>query len=99
MSEQLLIQILEEIKEMNTVQKEMKTEQKQMNERLNSIEAFVSDIPLIRQAVLETRDDVKQLEAIQSNLAAEQHTFVHHFNVIDKQLVDHAIEIDKLKNR
>ncbi|MGO4496256.1 hypothetical protein AB4114_10105 [Paenibacillus sp. 2RAB27] len=92
MNEQLLIQILEEIKE-------MKTEQKQMNERLNSIEAFVSDIPLIRQAVLETREDVKQLEAVQRHLVTEHHTFAHHFNVIDKQLVDHAIEIDKLKNR
>jgi chromosome segregation ATPase len=97
MNEQLLIQILEEIKEIKMEQKEMKAEQKQTNERLNSIEAFVSDIPLIRQAVLETRDDVKQLEAVQSNLISEHHTFAHHFNVIDKQLVDHAIEIDKLK--
>ena len=70
-----------------------------MNNRLNSIEALVSDIPLIRQAVLETRDDVKQLEATQRNLAAEHHTFEHHFNVIDKQLVAHAIEIDKLKSK
>ncbi|KRE86380.1 hypothetical protein ASG89_10205 [Paenibacillus sp. Soil766] len=89
MSEQILIQILEEIK----------TEQKKTNERLNSIEAFVSDIPLIRQAVLETREDVKQLEVVQRHLLTEHHTFAHHFNVIDKQLVDHAIEIDKLKNR
>lgn len=92
MSEQLLLQILEELKE-------MKTEQKQMNDRLNSIEDLVSDIPLIRQAVLETRDDIKQLRAIQRNLASEQHIFAHHFNVIDKQLIDHGIEIDKLKNR
>ncbi|CAN7724057.1 hypothetical protein LJR153_006071 [Paenibacillus sp. LjRoot153] len=42
MSEQILIQILEQLKE---------------------IKALASDIPLIRQAVLETRDDVKQLEA------------------------------------
>lgn len=78
MSEQILVQILKEVKE---------------------IKALASDIPLIRQAVLETREDVKQLEAVQRHLVIEHHTFAHHFNVIDKQLVDHAIEIDKLKNR
>jgi hypothetical protein len=78
MSEQILIQILEQLKE---------------------IKALASDIPLIRQAVLETREDVKQLEAVQRHLMTEHHTFAHHFNVIDKQLVEHAIEIDKLKSR
>ncbi|MNR40533.1 hypothetical protein D3C85_1588310 [compost metagenome] len=85
MKEQLLIQILEELREIKTEQKEIKT--------------LVADIPLIKQAVLETRDDVKQLEIAQRHLAAEHHTFTHHFNVIDKQLIEHAIDIDKLKNR
>jgi hypothetical protein len=78
MSEQILIQILEQLKE---------------------IKALASDIPIITQAVLETREDVKQLEAVQRHLMTEHHTFAHHFNVIDKQLVEHAIEIDKLKSR
>ncbi|OCT11136.1 hypothetical protein A8709_05465 [Paenibacillus pectinilyticus] len=99
MSEQLLIQILEELKEIKAEQSEMKSIHKEMNSRLDSIEALVSDIPLIKQAVLETRDDVKQLETAQKSLASEHQTFAHHFNVFDKQLVEHAIEIDKLKHR
>ena len=99
MSEQILLQILEELKEIKAEQKEMKAGQAQMNKQLDTIEALSSDIPLIRQAVLETRDDVKQLEASQRNTAAAHITFEHHFNVIDKQLMAHAIEIDKLQSR
>ncbi|WP_157256757.1 hypothetical protein [Paenibacillus sp. Soil750] len=55
MSDYLLLQILEEVKEMKTIQQEM-------NAHLNSIKALAYDIPLIKQAVLETREDLKQLE-------------------------------------
>ncbi|NQX60231.1 hypothetical protein [Paenibacillus qinlingensis] len=66
MSEEILIQISEELKEIKTLS---------------------SDIPLIRQAVLETRDDVRQLEAVQRHLITEHHTLTHHFKSINNSLI------------
>lgn len=44
---------------------------------------------------------VKNTEAITdlAKLKSDINTHDHHFNIIDKQLVNHAIEIEKLKNR
>ncbi|WP_157264629.1 hypothetical protein [Paenibacillus oryzisoli] len=42
----------------------------QILEELKEIKALASSIPLIRQAVLETQEDVKQLESVQRHLVS-----------------------------
>lgn len=84
MSNELLNKILEKLNDMPT-----KQDIAAVNERLDRIEKKLDS----------TFDQVVRNSETQTEITQELNTHAHHFSIIDKQLVNHAIEIEKLKNR
>ncbi|GAC42770.1 hypothetical protein [Paenibacillus popilliae] len=65
MENELLHQILSELRELKAGQQKLEAEQKKMNERLDSIEKDTALIPMIKQATLETNETVRRVELSQ----------------------------------
>lgn len=67
-----------------------------MDKRIISIE---NKVDRIENKLDSTLEQVVRNSESQTEIKQEIHTHAHHFNVLDKQLMNHAIEIEKLKNR
>ncbi|KRE44489.1 hypothetical protein [Paenibacillus sp. Soil522] len=84
-------------------QKDMKREQQTTNQRLRKIESLVVDIPLVRQAALETLDVSKRLESAQVSLerkvASQLHTHEFGIDILNREQLSVKTEIEKLKRK
>ncbi|WP_342416972.1 hypothetical protein NST83_06130 [Paenibacillus sp. FSL R10-2782] len=96
MSEQILNQILAELKS-------IKESQENTNKRLTKIEEQTKDIPLIKQAVLETLTITKQIDSSQSSFerkaATDLNTHEHSIDILNRRQLRLEADIEKLKNR
>jgi septal ring factor EnvC (AmiA/AmiB activator) len=64
-----------------------------------ALKPIVERLDRIEKKLDSTHEQVVRNSESQTETKQELNTHEHHFNVIDKQLVKHAIEIEKLKNR
>lgn len=96
MNDQILGQILEELKA-------IKLEQKMTNERLTNIEEQTRDIPLIKQAVLETLDITKQIAAeqkrIEKKASSDLNTHEFSIDILNRRQLKLEADLEKLKNK
>lgn len=110
MSEKILKQILEKLQSIEDEQRAMRSElnsmqneQRSMSEELRSIKADTSDIPLIRRAVLETAETLrnfeKSKEAFERKTASELNTHEYNIDILNREQLKLKTEIEKLKNR
>lgn len=76
----------QQLDSIETDHREMKQEQQTTNERLHKIESLVIDIPLVRQAALETLDVAKRMESAQVSFERK----------VSSQLNTHEFGIDIL---
>ena len=63
-----------------------------LNKRFDRLE---SKLEATFEQVVQNSEAITDLAKLKSDI----NTHDHHFSIIDKQLVNHAIEIEKLKNR
>lgn len=96
MNDQILGQILDELKA-------IKLEQKITNERLTNIEEQTRDIPLIKQAVLETLDITKQINAeqkrIEKKVSSDLNTHEFSIDILNRRQLKLEADLEKLKNK
>ncbi|OMF35820.1 hypothetical protein BK133_10235 [Paenibacillus sp. FSL H8-0548] len=82
---------------------EMKQEQHTTNHRLHQIETLVVDIPLVRQATLETLEISKRIEttgaSFERKVAAELNTHGFGIDILNREQLILKTEIEKLKRK
>ncbi|MBB3154650.1 chromosome segregation ATPase [Paenibacillus endophyticus] len=98
-----LSEVKEEQQSMRHTLSELKVEQQTTNQRLHQIEALVVDIPLIRQAALETLEISKRLDAGQASferkVTAELNTHSFGIDILNREQLNLKTEIEKLKRK
>lgn len=112
MSDKIPSQILEKLQSMENEQRSMseklqsmENEQRSMSKEVRSIKADTSDIPLIRRAVLETHNDLKELsnstaEAIKTDVSELKKGQQRHDKVLESLAVrslEQETDIRRLK--
>lgn len=103
MSEQLLKQILDELKQMKSQLTNLESGQSVTNQRLTKIEEQTKDIPLIKQAVLETLDITKQISAdekrIEKKVRSDLNTHEFSIDILNRRQLKLEADLEKLKNK
>ncbi|MGO4547459.1 hypothetical protein AB4Z29_21990 [Paenibacillus sp. 2TAB23] len=101
--ERTLSEVKEEQQSMRHTLSDLKVEQQTTNQRLHQIEALVVDIPLIRQAALETLEISKRLDSGQASferkVTAELNTHSFGIDILNREQLNLKTEIEKLKRK
>lgn len=88
---------------MNTAIRGIQAEQNATNERLTKIEEQTRDIPLIKQAVLETLDITKQVSSNQKSFekkaCAEFNTHDYSIDILNRRQLKFEADLEKLKHK
>ncbi|MGP0583654.1 hypothetical protein [Paenibacillus timonensis] len=92
MTDQILNQILEKLES-------IESEQRLIREEIRSVKADTADIPLIRRAVLETRDDVKELGASQTKIKSEFNTHDYSIDILNRRQLKLEADLESMKNK
>lgn len=96
MTDQILNQILEKLQS-------IENEQQKTNERLTKIEEQTRDIPLIKQAVLETLDITREIESshksFERKTANELNTHDYSIDILNRRQFKLEADMEILKNK
>lgn len=96
MSEQLLNQILDELKSINSRMNNFESDMKEIKKN-------TTDIPLIKQAVLETLDMTKQIAAdqkrIEKKVISDLNTHEFSIDILNRRQLKLEADLEKLKNK
>ncbi len=96
MSDQILAQILGELKQINTRIGGLEKE-------LNHVKTNTEDIPLIKQAVLETLEMAKRNDASQKSferkVSSDLNTHEHSIDILNRRQLKLEADMESLKNR
>ncbi|MGG1613484.1 hypothetical protein [Paenibacillus phoenicis] len=92
MSDQILNQILEMLQS-------IENEQRLIREEIRSVKADTADIPLIRRAVLETRDDVKELGSTQAKIKSELNTHDYSIDILNRRQLKLEAALESLRSK
>ena len=103
---QAITRIVDEQQHIKQTVNRLEEEQRQIRQAITCIvdeqqhiKQVIADIPLIRQAVLETRDDVKRLENALYKLAAAQNDHGYSIDILHREQLRIKTDIEKIKNR
>jgi len=99
MSEQILNKILEKLESMESKMESIETRMSSLESEVKEIKSHTAEIPFIKQAVLETNDAVKRIEAAQSKKEAELNNHSYSIDILNREQFKLKTEIEKLKNR
>ncbi|MCM3699251.1 hypothetical protein [Paenibacillus macerans] len=99
MSDQILSQILEKLQSIENKVDVLEKNQSLMQEDIRSIKADTTDIPLIKRAVLETRDDLKELGSSQTKIKSDLNTHDYSIDILNRRQLKLEADLEKLKNK
>lgn len=103
MSEQILTQILEQLKTLNIRVDSMDSRLESLETDVSEIKTHTKDIPAIKQAVLETLDLSKQTESslhsFERKVSSEQNTHGHSIDILNRRQLKLEADLENLKNR
>ncbi|ASA22001.1 hypothetical protein [Paenibacillus donghaensis] len=96
MSDQILTQILEELKQMNSRISTLESDTK-------VVKTNTTDIPLIKQAVLETLEVAKKIDSTQKSFerkaSADLNTHEHSIDILNRRQLKLEADMEIFKNR
>ncbi|MDN8588723.1 hypothetical protein Q0V21_08065 [Paenibacillus sp. 11B] len=103
MSDQVLSQILNQLQQMDKRFDNIDGRLEKIEDRLDTIEEQTKNIPLLQQAVLETLEVTKRLEASQitfeRKVTAELNTHQHSIDILNRRQLRMEADIEALKHR
>lgn len=107
MNDQILSQILIELKsikqEQETTNQRFSKFEEQINNRFSKFEEQTKDIPIIKQAVLETLEITKQVDSNQKSferkVTADLNTHGHSIDILNRRQLKLEADIKTLQNR
>jgi hypothetical protein len=103
MSDQVLSQILNQLQQMDKRFDNIDGRLEKIEGRLDTIEEQTKNIPLLQQAVLETLEVTKRLEASQitfeRKVTAELNTHQHSIDILNRRQLRMEADIETLKRR
>ncbi|OPG94541.1 hypothetical protein B2I21_31690 [Chryseobacterium mucoviscidosis] len=103
MSDQVLSQILNQLQQMDKRFDNIDGRLEKIEDRLDTIEEQTKNIPLLQQAVLETLEVTKRLEASQitfeRKVTAELNTHQHSIDILNRRQLRMEADIEALKRR
>lgn len=92
MSDQILNQILEKLNQLDERMSRIEVDVK-------SIKTDTAEIPLIRRAVLETRDDIKELGYTQTKINSELNTHDYSIDILNRRQLKLEADLESLKSK